>query len=101
MLRRSSLLPLALVVVSAFVGANSAAARVTSTDLTCRALQQVIEKSGAVIVYTSKDTYERAVSDPSHCVISEQLAPFIAPTRDNPQCLAGHYCSTHQGRPKN
>ena len=75
-------------------GAEPALAQRASTpSMSCRAAASLVVRAGAVVLGTGPDLYDRYVVNESFCPIGSYGRPAFLPTRDNPQCLVGYYCS--------
>ncbi len=69
------------------------AQRVSTPSLTCRAAAGLVARTGAVVLGTGPDIYDRYVANESFCPIGYYARPAFLPTRDNAQCFVGYYCS--------
>jgi hypothetical protein len=66
--------------------------RSVSTAITCSRAAGLVSLQGAVVLGTGVYTYDRYVSGPSFCLLSETTEPAWIPTVDNPQCFVGYQC---------
>jgi len=83
---------LAILILS--VAAGPALARRASTPaMSCRAASSLVAQHGAVVLGTGPDLYDRYVVNESFCPTGYYARPAFLPTRDNPQCYVGYYCS--------
>ena len=76
------LLPLMLVVATptlAQVGPLTPA-------MTCAQARGLVATHGAIVLSTSRTTYDRFVAHGGFCQFNEWAAPAWVPTRDTPQC---------------
>ena len=71
----------------------AAQGRPSTTAMSCGQAARLVETRGAIVLATGRDLYDRYVSRPGLCVTSTYARPAFAPTRDNPQCNIGYYCS--------
>ena len=69
------------------------AQRASTPSMSCRAAASLVARAGAVVLGTGPDLYDRYVVNESFCPIGSYGRPAFLPTRDNPQCLVGYYCS--------
>jgi hypothetical protein len=74
--------------------ATGALARPSTTTLTCAAAKALVERSGAIVLGTGGQTYDRFVRFESLCPLGYSARPAFAPTRDNRQCYIGFYCTS-------
>jgi len=83
--------------VSLLVLSTTAAAiaqnRPSTTRMTCQAAAGLVTRSGAIVLGTGGQTYDRFVRFESLCPTGLHARPAFAPTRDNPQCNIGFYCT--------
>jgi len=79
----------ALMVVAAPAVAQT---RPSSTAMTCQQTVRLIQTSGALVLGTGGQTYDRFVRDRSFCEVTEIARRAFRPTRDNPNCLIGYTC---------
>ena len=73
--------------------APALAQRASTPSMSCRAAASLVARAGAVVLGTGPDLYDRYVVNESFCPIGSYGRPAFLPTRDNPQCLVGYYCS--------
>ncbi len=69
------------------------AQRASTPDMSCRAAASLVARHGAVVLGTGPDLYDRYVANETFCPIGYYARPAFLPTRDNPQCHVGYYCS--------
>ena len=69
------------------------AQRASTPAMSCRAAATLVARHGAVVLGTGPDLYDRYVVNESFCPIGYYARPAFLPTRDNPQCNVGYYCS--------
>lgn len=60
--------------------------------LPCRALVGIVASSGAVIISTSRTTYDRYVANRSFCWPTQVARPAWVRAADTPQCFLGYTC---------
>ncbi len=65
--------------------------RPSTTAMTCGQATGVVNQRGAVVLATGRDLYDRYVLSENLC--PDFARPAFVPTRDNPQCHIGFYCS--------
>ena len=73
--------------------APALAQRAQAPAMSCRAATTLVARTGAVVLGTGPDLYDRYVVNESFCPIGYYARPAFLPTRDNPQCYVGYYCS--------
>ncbi len=71
----------------------AAQGRPSTPAMTCRQAAGLVASRGAVVLSTSRDIYDRYVRSETMCETSYYGRPAFVPTRDNPQCFIGYYCS--------
>ena len=88
----------ALVMIGALALAAPAAAanRPSTTSMTCRAAQALVMRAGAIVLGTGGQTYDRFVRFDTYCPLGNYGHPAFRPTRDNPQCNIGYYCTSER-----
>lgn len=86
-------LSLAAFALLAFAGAAGAQGRPSTTNMSCRQASSLVAQRGAVVLATGRDLYDRYVRSPYICETGYYGRPAFVPTRDNPQCNIGYYCS--------
>ncbi|MDI4655789.1 hypothetical protein [Xanthobacter autotrophicus] len=69
-----------------------AQARPNTLALSCREAAALVNGSGAVVLGTGPNIYDRYVSQIRFCSGAEQLKAEWVKTRDNPQCFIGYTC---------
>ena len=72
----------------------AAQGRPSTTTMTCGQAARLVASSGAVVLSTGRDLYDRYVRSPGFCDSGNHARPAFAPTRDNPQCNIGYYCTS-------
>lgn len=75
-------------------------ARPDTRTMTCAQAQDLVQRSGAIVLSTGQHTYSRFVADRRYCGHYEILRPSYAPTRDTAQCPVAYYCE-RVVRPRN
>ncbi|SDT95926.1 hypothetical protein SAMN05428979_0726 [Stappia sp. ES.058] len=79
---------------------SAALARPDTRTMTCAQAQNLVQRSGAIVLSTGQYTYSRFVADRRYCSHYEILRPSYAPTRDTAQCPVAYYCE-RVVRPRN
>ena len=87
---RSAFVLLALL---ATTGIGLAQQRPSTTRMTCAAAGSLVAQRKAIVLGTGGDTYDRFVVTEGYCATGTYGRPAFVPTRDNPQCHIGYYCS--------
>ena len=83
---------LAAAVLAATSCVALAQGRPSTTAMSCAEAQALVNRSGAIVLGTGGPTFERFVTNQNFCLVGEDAVPFLAPTRDNPQCMVGRRC---------
>ena len=71
--------------------------RPSTTDMKCAQAAGMVAARGAIVLGTGGFTYDRFVSDASHCAIKQTTEPAWVPTADTPQCFVGYRCRELRG----
>lgn len=71
---------------------SGAAARPTTTTMTCAQARGVVLREGGVVLGTGGQTYDRFVRDRSFCEPTETGKRAFIPARDTPRCFVGYTC---------
>ncbi|MDJ1159263.1 hypothetical protein QNA08_13565 [Chelatococcus sp. SYSU_G07232] len=71
-----------------------AQARVEAVSRTCAELQQLVARSGPVVIYTGPFLYDIYGTT---CGLRQRAVPGYVTARDNPQCLVGYTCAPSTG----
>ncbi|MCK7614141.1 hypothetical protein [Roseibium sediminicola] len=78
--------------------AHAQAGRPDTRRLTCNEAQQLVQKSGSIVMTTGPSTFEKFVANASYCLPqSNQVRANFAPTKDNPECAVGNRCYQNRG----
>ena len=80
--------------ISFILTASSAFAQAGPNSLTmnCTHARAVVQQSGAVVMYTGPDIFDRYVSSGSYCAGNEWTEPAWVVTTDQKHCLVGQVC---------
>ena len=89
---RTSTKILSLAALIAACTAQVAHARPDTRAMTCAQAQQLVQRSGSIVMSTGQYTYARFVSSGRYCYRGEAAYREYVPTRDNRQCLIGYEC---------
>ncbi len=63
-----------------------------SLTMTCGQTRALVERSGAAVIATGADGFDRYVSRRSFCMPDQELRSSFVRTADNPQCHIGDRC---------
>ena len=85
--------------LAAGVTPAAAQTRPSSTAMTCNQARNFVQARGAVVLGTGGMTYDRFVSDRSHCEPTEIATNAHVPARDTPECFIGYRCKEPSGSP--
>jgi hypothetical protein len=75
--------------------ATAASARQSTLGMSCRQAQNLLARSGAVVLSTGPHTYDRFVRSPGYCEVAQWADSATAPTRDSRACPLGYTCSNN------
>jgi hypothetical protein len=67
--------------------------RASTTAMTCKAANALVTQRGAVVLGSGGSSYDRYVRSETLCPTGLYGRAAFVPTRDNPQCYIGYYCS--------
>lgn len=81
-----------LLAASATVAPTLAQARPDSLRMSCTAAAELVRRSGAVVIGTGPDLFDRYVVDRGYCAREQVSRPAWIETADQPQCLVGQRC---------
>jgi hypothetical protein len=60
--------------------------------MSCAKAAATVSQAGAIVLSTGPHTYDRFVSDISHCMPRQTTEAGLAPTLDSPSCQVGFVC---------
>lgn len=69
--------------------------RPNTVNMSCAQAQAIVKRSGAIVLGTGGQTYDRYVSSRAYCTPSEITKPAWAPTADVAQCFIGFRCEEY------
>lgn len=81
-------------------GLALAQGRPSTTAMRCAEAQALVQRSGAIVIGTGGDTFDRAVRDLGFCAVGQKTRPLFAPTRDQPACYVGDRCFDEVQEPR-
>jgi hypothetical protein len=82
-----------LLAVALSVAASAAQAeRPSSLDMTCGEARDLVRSSGAIVLGTGGQTYDRFVAHPSYCLQGEEAYGGWTRTLDEARCPVGLVC---------
>ena len=73
-------------------GGALAQSRPSSLERSCAANRQSVAASGAIVLGTGGQTFDRFVRDRGFCQHGDFLEPAWVPSRDTAQCFVGYRC---------
>ena len=83
--------------LAAVVGGGSIApdahARPDTRTMSCAAVNQLVEREGAVVMSTGRHTFERFASSGRFCDRGERIEPRYVPAADTKQCIVNGVCT--------
>lgn len=94
-MKRIEIITAALIAASTLglsVSQSVAQGRPSTLNMTCGQAQSLVRSTGAIVLSTGGQTYDRFVAGRSFCAPDEELIATWAPTRDAAQCLVGSRC---------
>lgn len=71
---------------------TTAEARPLSSRMYCGEVQNLVARSGSIVLGFTEHTYDRIVTDRRFCLPTEGLVQADVPTLDTPYCFAGYTC---------
>ena len=71
--------------------------RPATTAMGCRQAAGLVASSGAIVLGTGGNTYDRFVSDARFCLRTEMTEPVWVPAADTSQCFVGYRCKGRAG----
>ncbi len=77
--------------------ATLAQARPDTTRMSCGAVQNLVERAGAIVLSTGGHTYDRIVTHRGFCTPHEQTKVLYVPSLDG-ACEAGYTCEQIYGK---
>lgn len=82
----------ALLAASLSATAAVAQGRPMAPSLSCGSLQRSVERAGAVVISTSRTTFDRFVADGRFCQPTEGTEPAWIVSADRDDCFVGYTC---------
>jgi hypothetical protein len=73
----------------------SHAERPSTLSMSCRQAQSVVARSGAIVMSTGRNTFDRFVASDRYCLPGEWADRAWAPTKDTSHCPIGYICKTN------
>jgi hypothetical protein len=87
------------ITASLILSVPMAQARINTTKLNCAQAEDLVSSRGAIVLDTSRNTFDRYVTNRSFCPIGDFVIRAYVPTRDKKSCWIGYTCSsTNPGR---
>jgi hypothetical protein len=83
---------LTLVVLAATASQGFAQVAAFTPALSCRAAAYIVVARGAVVLATTRDRYDRYVSNQGACSRDEDMKPAWVQSADNASCFIGYTC---------
>jgi hypothetical protein len=69
--------------------------RPNTVNMSCAQAQSIVTRSGAIVLGTGGQSYDRYVSSRAYCTPSEITKPAWVPTADVAQCFIGFRCEEY------
>lgn len=73
-------------------GVTLAEAHPNSLAMSCASTRGLVQQTGAVVIATGPNLYDRFVTDAGYCTMTQKAEPAWLATADDPQCLIGRRC---------
>jgi len=81
------------VLCASAVLAQAQSGRPDTRRLTCQQAQDLVKKSGSIVMTTGAATFEKFVANGSYCKPqTSQVRAKFAPASDDPKCAVGYRC---------
>lgn len=80
-------------------GGANAQGRPDTLQMSCGMAAQIVSRSGAIVLGTGPNIYDRYVATKAFCQRDEEMQPRWLATRDSPQCFIGYVCERNYGGP--
>lgn len=78
--------------------AHAQAGRPDTRRMSCKQAQELVRKSGSIVMTTGPSTFEKFVANARYCLPqTNQVRALFAPTSDNPKCAVGDRCYQNRG----
>lgn len=78
--------------------AQAQSGRPDTRRMTCKQAQELVKKSGSIVLTTGPSTFEKFVASARYCLPqTNQVRAKFAPTSDNPKCAVGDRCYQNRG----
>jgi len=61
-------------------------------NMSCASAAGLVNRSGAVVLATGPNVFDRYVSSRRFCDVTQTVQPQWLATADNPQCFVGYRC---------
>jgi hypothetical protein len=72
--------------------ATLAEARPNSLAMSCASTRGLVQNTGAIVIGTGPNLYDRFVMDAGYCTLTQKAEPAWIATADEPECLVGRRC---------
>jgi hypothetical protein len=87
----------ATILLSGLMLSNALAqGRPDTTRLACSAANRLVAQSGAVVLTTGPDLYDRFVNSEGFCSLDQIAKPAFVRSADKPQCFIGYTCERRE-----
>jgi len=73
-------------------GTTLAGAHPNSLAMSCASTRSLVQQTGAAVIATGPNLYDRFVTDAGYCSKTQKAEPAWLATADEPQCLVGRRC---------
>lgn len=89
----------AICVASVWSAGALAQGRPDTLRMSCATAGELVRRSGAIVLGTGPNLYDRYVSSHAFCQRDEETVPRWLATGDVPQCFVGYGCERRYGTP--
>lgn len=89
----------AICVASLWTAGAMAQGRPDTLRMSCGTTAELVRRSGAIVLGTGPNLYDRYVSSHAYCERDEETVPRWLATGDAPQCFVGYGCERRYGTP--
>ncbi|MDB5648762.1 MAG: hypothetical protein JWL62_282 [Hyphomicrobiales bacterium] len=96
---RKTLLLSAALAAALLPWAAQAQGRPNTLQMSCAASADLVRRSGAIVLGTGPNIYDRYVSSKAYCERDEEDIPQWLATTDVRQCFIGYTCERRTGNP--
>jgi hypothetical protein len=89
-------LPVTILISGLMLSGALAQGRPDTTRLACAAAQRLVKQSGAIVLTTGRDLYDRFVDSEAFCNFDQVAKPAFVRSADKAQCFVGYTCERRE-----